>query len=382
MTYSAPAPSSHTPLRIVHVVDSLEVGGLERVTANLAQAQQTQGHDVRIFSIMDTGGLKAELERAGIPVMEGHKRRSLDLDTLRRLRRCLRDARADIVHAHNFVPNYHAALASLGLPCAQVCTLHDMGARLGNRRLRTLFQLSLLRTARVAMVGSQVHDRHVATGLVKARRAHVVLNGIPVEQFVRSASQRAQARQRLGLTEQDLVIGCVGRLVPLKNHHRMIAVMPALLKKHPNLRLVIIGDGERASALRAQIASLNLGDRVIMTGQRHDVSELLCALDVFALPSQTEGLSIALLEACATGLAVVATSVGGNVEIIEDRRTGLLIPPDDNAALQAALEQAVTAPAMRQELGACAQAWVREHASVQALCHAYDTVYSAARSAP
>jgi len=370
--------AAHSPLRIVHVVDSLEVGGLERVTVDLAQAQMASGHDVRVFSIASTEGLKRELQGMGIPVVEGHKRRALDRHTLGLLRRCVRDARADVVHAHNFVPNYHAALATVGLSAAQVCTLHDMGARLQNRRLKTLFQLSLLRTRCVAMVGAQVHQRHVTTGLVPAHKAHTVLNGIPVSRFSAAADTRAAARQQLGLSEADTVIGCVGRLVPLKNHHRMVDALPGLLSQHPGLKLVIVGDGVQAEALRQQVAAQGLQGHVVLAGQRSNVSALLGAFDVFALPSQTEGLSIALLEACATGLAVVATRVGGNPEIVVDGQTGLLIPPDDNGALSEALARMLADTALRRRLGNAAAQWVRANASSEALAQAYDRVYGAA----
>lgn len=367
------------PLRIVHVVDSLEVGGLERVTVDLAKAQAAMGHEVRVFSILGTQGLKGELLAAGIPVTEGHKQRSLDWHTLSALRACVRHARADIVHAHNFVPNYHAALACLGLGAAQVCTLHDMGARLQNRQLKTLFSLSLARTRRVAMVGAQVHQGHVASGLVDARKAHTVLNGIPVARFEAGSLDRSAARKLLGLNDKDLVIGCVGRLVALKNHRRVIDVLPALIQHHPTLKLVVIGDGVLADTLRQQVQTMGLQGHVILAGQRHDVGALLGALDVFALPSQTEGLSIALLEACATGLPVVATRVGGNTEIIADEVTGLLIPADDNDALKDALLRMLADPALRSRLGHAAARWVKEHASLDALTQSYDLVYDAAR---
>lgn len=370
----------HPPLRIVHVVDSLEVGGLERVTVDLAIMQRKAGHDVTVFSLFSTEGLKPELQRAGIAVMEGHKQGALDRNTLASLRCTLKHQRAHIVHAHNFVPNYHAAMAGLGLATRQVCTLHDMGARLSNNRLRWLFKASLLRTRAVAMVGRQVHKQHITSGMVPAHRAHVVLNGIPLERFDGSQQARTQARDALQLPQDALVIGCVGRLIALKNHHRVIEVMPRLIAQHPNLRLVIMGDGERFPALREQIEQLKLGEHVTLTGQRHNVSALLPALDIFALPSQTEGLSIALLEACATKLAVVATQVGGNTEIIRDNETGLLVPVDDNEALCRALDKLASDARLRETLGREASAWVAAHGSMQALMNACDRVYHAAMS--
>lgn len=373
-----PAPTSI--LRIVHVVDSLEFGGLERVVTDLAKAQQAAGHRVSVFSINDTDGFKPELMQAGITVVEGHKHGGLDIKVLKALRQWVRTQAIDVVHAHNFVPNYHAAAAMFGLgrKPVLVCTCHDMGMRLSNRKLRWLFRLSLTRTARVAMVGQQVHNQYIATGLVPKDRALAVLNGIPVERFAMTPARRQHARQALGLSTDDLVLGCVGRLAALKNHARVIDVMPALLKEHPSLKLVIVGDGAMQSALSAQVSRLGLSPHVVLAGQRSDVADLLPAFDVFALPSQTEGLSIALLEACATSLAVVATRVGGNPEIIKDGQTGLLIPVDDNPALLAAVDRLLSDAALRHQLGASACRWVHDHASATALQQAYDACYRAA----
>lgn len=375
-----PLAAPRTKLNIVHVVDSLEVGGLERVTTDLAIAQKAAGHQVSVFSINTTSGLKPELIDAGIEVIEGHKRTSLDRKVLGTLRHWIKSQHIDVVHAHNFVPNYHAAFALIGLRHrpVQICTCHDMGMRLSNRKLRWLFKWSLTRTAEVAMVGKQVFDRYLSMGLVSPAHARPVLNGIPVAKFSFSNEQRNQARAALGLNQTDPVIGCVGRLVSLKNHQRMIEIMPALLRRHPDLKLIIIGDGDRRQALTDLVSQLGLKHNVILAGQRSNVSTLLPALDVFALPSQTEGVSIALLEACATGLAVIATRVGGNPEIIEDQVTGLLIPVDDNDALETALNQLISSPKKRSELGTNAMQWAQQHASDQALQKAYDACYAKA----
>src|SRR5690606_34290419 len=190
--YGMPAPASHRiPCAmdrsrlhgIVHVVNSLDYGGLERVVADLAIEQRRRGMDVRVLSICDTGGFRDALEAAGVPVTVAGKSRTFDLRVLRLLRTSV--AGADIVHSHNFVPNYYAATALLGLRRRPrlVNTCHNMGTRLDNRRLRLLYRCSLRRTARVAMVGEQVRQRFVDGGIVPAPLAATVLNGIPVQRF-------------------------------------------------------------------------------------------------------------------------------------------------------------------------------------------------------
>jgi glycosyltransferase involved in cell wall biosynthesis len=364
-------------LTVLHVVDSLEFGGLERVVADLAIAQTKYGHKVIVFSINPTNGLLPELLAADIPVVLGGKSSSIDFGVLRKLRKTAVGFGVDVVHAHNFVPNYYAAAALIGVDSRPplVGTCHDMGNRLSNRKLRWLYRLSLLRTARVAMVGQQVHDRYVASGVVKATSAEIVMNGIPVRLFNGSTERRQNARKVLGLSDDLLVIGCVGRLVQLKNQRLVVECMPALLRLHPTLHLVVVGDGPLESALHAQALSLGVAAHIEFLGNRSDVADLLPAFDIFALCSSTEGLSIALLEACASSLAVVATNVGGNPEIIQDGQTGLLIPVDDHDALRNALHSLLADPALRARLGAGAAEWTGAHASIDALCSTYNRFY-------
>jgi glycosyltransferase involved in cell wall biosynthesis len=372
---SAPAAEPHP--RVLHVVDSLERGGLERVVTDLAVMQRQQGYDVAVFSIKAPGALAAELERAGVPVLLGDKRRSADLRTLRALRRALRERRIDVAHAHNFMPAYYLAAAGIGWGAgvASVATCHDMGARLARRKLRWIMRWALARMNRVIMVGAQVHARYLDAGVVDARKTLRILNGVALERFSYGADARARARHLLGLGEDDRVIGCVGRLVELKNHRALVDLMPELAREFPNLRLVLVGDGPMRQHLEQRALELGVTQRVILAGEQPDVARLLPAFDVFALPSTTEGLSLALLEAAASGLPIVATAVGGNPEIVEQGRTGLLVPSGDAGALADALRGLLAQPARASELGRAARTWVADNASLAAMFRSHDQLY-------
>jgi glycosyltransferase involved in cell wall biosynthesis len=214
---------------------------------------------------------------------------------------------------------------------------------------------------------------------VAASKAVTVLNGIPVDRFAHtSLDQRARARAALGLSDDDLVVGCVGRLVPLKNHQLVLSCLPRLLLLHPGLKVAFIGEGPLLDDLRALAQSLGVSAQVVFAGAHADVAGLLPALDVFALPSRTEGLSIALLEACAAGLPIVATAVGGNPEIIKDGLTGLLVGSDDAESLRSAVHEMLANGPMRERLGAAALQWVQENGSVESMRHNYEMLYTAA----
>lgn len=359
---------------LVHVVDTLERGGLERVVSELAIAQHARGQQVSVFSLNASDGFRQALEAAGVPVHVGGKRGGLDINVLRRLRRVARQA--DLLHTHNFVPNYYAAVALLGMrgaPCL-VHSVHNMGTRLDNPRLRWLYRASLRRTARMGMVGKQVHAHFIGQGYFSAQRAEVLRNGVAMD-MPTAGTSREQARGMLGITPQQLVLGCVGRLVAVKNHAALLALLPQLLAMHPGLQLLLIGDGPLRDALADQAASLDVAAQVRLLGNRDDVAELLPALDVFVLPSHSEGLSIALLEACRAALPIVATDVGGNAEVVDDGQTGLLVPASNAAALQEALQRLLGDASLRTQLGNAAEAWVREHGSIEAMRDRHDCFY-------
>lgn len=420
-----PQSGSGERLAVLHVVDSLEYGGLERVVTDLAICQKARGHRVWVFSLVDTDGHRRTLEAAGIRVIQGGKQVGFDRMVLRRLRESIASLRADIVHTHNAVPNYHAAfaLATLRRPLgaalrtheaafrpALLTTCHDMGYRLDNRKLRWLFRASLMRTALVAMVSRQVEARFIASGVVTRSKARVVLNGIPVERFTALAdatpAMRRAARHELGLPDEPAletpVIGAIGRLVDLKNHRALIDAMPALLEHHARLHLVIIGAGPLRDALAAQVQALGLARRVHLAGERDDIASLSVALDIFALPSKTEGMSIALLEAFASGLAVVASAVGGNPDIVTDEETGLLYRPSGSnqaanpsanlpaipaavpdrelggqpdPGLVRALGRVLANSELRHRLGTAARRWVLANGSIDAATAGYDLLY-------
>ena len=369
-------------LRLMHIVDSLEFGGLERVVTDLAIEQKRRGDQVCVFSLLRTEGLKPELEAAGIEVIVGGKRDGLDLALIRRLRSAIAERRIEVLHAHNFVPNYHAAAATWGRwrRPTLVCSLHDMGLRLDREaRLRRFFTWSIGRTQGFAMVGSQVHERYVGSGMVPAAKATTVLNGIPVDRFRWTPERRRVARERLGVPQEALLVGAVGRQVGLKNHALLIELMPALLQRHPSLHLALVGSGPLEAELRAKAQASGAGDRILFTGQRKDVSDLTPGFDIFAMPSLTEGLSIALLEAAATRLAIVATAVGGNPEIVRDGESGLLVPPGEAAPLLQALDTLLGDAARREHMGQAASDWVRAHGSIDHLGRTCQRFYDDAR---
>jgi glycosyltransferase involved in cell wall biosynthesis len=212
-------------------------------------------------------------------------------------------------------------------------------------------------------------------------RTHVIPSGVDTELFRPRPEARGELRARLGIANANPatpVIGTVGRLEARKGTALLLEAAAQLVKKGlSELRVVVVGDGPLRDELSALAARLGITERVHMLGNRSDVAEVLVALDVFVLPSHSEGMSNALLEAMATGLPVVATAVGGNPEVVSAETTGVLVPPDNAMALADAVLRLVASPGLRAQLGAAARGQVQERHGACAMVRRLEAVYAA-----
>lgn len=370
-------------MRILHVVESLDIGGLEHVVVALAAAQRKRGHEVRVVCLWRRGALADRAEAAGVPVQCCEKRSGIDVQALRTMRSAMRAFRPQVLHTHNPMAHYYAVAASLGLGIGTVLnTRHGMGSGDLAARREKLFRLALLATDHAVSVCDAARQRFVAHGVMTAAKAVVVRNGIDLGRFTpRSREAGAALREALGLPGHAVVFGTVGRLNEAKQQHRLLRALRSLVDGGANVALVIAGDGELRAALEAETDRLGLRPQVRLLGARNDVPDLLAGMDVFVLPSRTEGYSLALVEASAAGLPIIATAVGGNAEIVQDGSTGMIVPPGDDDALVRAMGELAGDAARREQLGAQARAWALREGSLDAMCDGYERLYGADRLA-
>jgi len=322
--------------------------------------------------------LAAELEADGIAVECIGKRRGLDLRALARLRVQLRCQRAEVIHAHNAAATYLTACATVlqRRSGAWVVTRHGMGEVRRDSRKERLFRWAARRYGAVVAVCLAAQRQFVASGMALTSRSAVICNGIRVDGIIpATVSTRAQARRQLGLASGDFIVGSVGRLNWAKNYGLLINAFGRSLAA-TEATLVLVGDGPEKEPLQAAAAAANLSSRVRFLGDRSDVQAILPAFDVFCLSSRTEGYSIALLEATSAGLAVVATDVGGNSEIIQNAVSGLLVPSGDERALAAALTGLHDDCELRTRLAQAARSWALGHAGVDTMVASYQRLYT------
>ncbi len=364
-------------MKIVHIVESLDVGGLEHTVLALAQAQQARGHSVAIICLWRRGALAAQAVAAGLEVQCCDKQPGFDWRAFKALRGMLRQAAPDVAHTHNAMAHYYSALAGLGLGLPRlVSTRHGMGSRqLGARRER-LYRLALHRTDAAVSVCAAARARYVRHGVMPRAKAVVVPNGIELSRFVPRSDQRAaQLRSELGLPAQAVLFGSVGRLHEAKRQSLLLQALRRLLDAGVSAAVVLVGDGDQRAALESEIEALSLQRHARLLGTRRDVHELLAGLDVFVLPSRTEGYSLALVEACASALPIIATQVGGNAEIVAHDLSGLLVPRDDLDALTQAMARLAGNPPLRLMLGQAARTWALREGSLDTMAERYLALY-------
>ncbi len=364
-------------MRIVHFVENLERGGLERVVIELIRAQREAGDECRVICLFQPGLLAAELTAMGVQVDACGKRAGADLVALRRARAWLREWPGAVLHTHNAAAHYHAVLAALGLaPATVVNTRHGMGAPDPASRKERLYRWAARRSDTVVAV-CEAARRHFAAQGVRPRRALLtILNGIRTETLdPASAQARSALTAALALPAGTRLVGTVGRLNPVKDQAGLIRAFGLLQRGRPDTALVLIGDGPARAELEALALAEGLAERVRFLGDRNDVAALLPGLDVFALSSISEGYSVALLEACAAALPVVATEVGGNAEIVTEGVNGQLVPARDPAALAAALEALLADPARADAMGRAGRERVLSENAFRTMAERYRRVY-------
>jgi glycosyltransferase involved in cell wall biosynthesis len=330
-------------MKILHVVQSLALGGQEVLLVRLARSLRARGHEVVVVPLVPGGALEASFE-PGI-VKPVPRREGRDPLLALRLAAVVRAERPDVVHTHNDSPMvYGAPAAWLAGVRTVVHTKHGAKAPARNHALRAMLARGL--RAYVG-VSAETSERAVRDLGIPAAKVVTIPNGIPTREFGPDPAARAAVRSAFGIAADAFVVGTLGRLEPEKNPQLLLAAMEPILAA--GAHLIFVGDGSERSALAAAIARRGT-PRVHLTGARDDAPRLLAALDLFALSSRIEGLPLALVEAMATALPIVATDVGGIREATG--ATAAIVPPNDEAALREAIEALRDDAPRRASMGA------------------------------
>lgn len=352
MGQPSPVPLVSAPLRVAAVIDGLGWGGAEMLLADFALGAAAHDIELTVAYLKDKDGSPAASRLRSVGVDPVH----LGIERLRQpsavliLRRHFAEVRPDVVHTHLGYSDLLAGAAARTMRLPVVCTLHVMRWDGTGRELvkETIFGAVRRRwMSRVITVSDAARAAYLATGRDQAEHVTTVHNGVA---GLVHPSAGSAIRAELGLDARDVVAVMVAVLRPSKGHQVALKAVAQLRRVHPELRLVIVGDGPSWDEI-SELA-WPLGDGAMLTGHRDDVLSVLDAADLLVHPAEFDAFPTALLEAMAARVPIVATAVGGIPEIVDDGTTGVLIgAPPTAEELAAALRPLVARAELRRSLG-------------------------------
>jgi len=360
--------------RVLHFVDALLRGGAERLVVELATRSDRERFDPAVACFRQEA-FAEELAAAGRRVHVVPKRRAFDFGLLLALVRLLRRERVGVVHSHDLQSATYGLMAGKLARVPVALTIHGLGI-FRQKRSSTLLPRLPRWLDCVVFVGHWLQRLAAEEFGVRPRRAMVVHNGADVEMF-RPGEPDPELRAELQLEAGVSVVGTVGNLRPVKDYPCLLRAFAVARSRVPSAVLVLVGDGAERPALEALAGELGIADAVRFAGARTDVPELLRLFDLFALSSKTEGISVALLEAMATGLPAVVTDTGGNPEVVVEGQSGHLVPVGDYRLLGEALAGLLADRARRRAWGQAARARVEQEFSLDRMVREYESIYEA-----
>lgn len=364
--------------RILLVITGLDYGGAETQLRNVAMAFKRRGLSVGVVSMLPPVAYEDELTNAGIRVWSlNMKRKYPDPRMIWRLARIVHEFNPDIVHALMIHANL-LARASRACTWPQIPLVSSARSTNEGGKMRMLaYRVTDRWTSITTSVCQAGVTRYVAVGAVPAGRIVYMPNGADTSLFCADEEHRNTMRNALGIAADQLAILAVGRFVEAKNHAGMLRAFARVMEVHPDALLLFAGQGPLEGSVRVLAAALHVADSVRFLGIRRDIPDLMRASDVYLISSLWEGLPNVLLEAAASGLPAVATNVGGNASAVRDGVSGRIVPPNDDAALAAAVIEVLNmSQAARRSWGDAARQSAQTNFSLESVVDRWLDLYT------
>jgi sugar transferase (PEP-CTERM/EpsH1 system associated) len=363
-------------IRIMHVVQSLEVGGLENGVVNLLNRLSGEGFDHVVCCLTHAGKLVERIQAKDVKIVEvGLKTDKFHFPVLT-LRRLIRGFAPDILHTRGW-STVDGIFAARVAGVARV--IHGEHGREAadphglNRKRNMIRKFLSPMVDQFVTVSDDLRSWLTQQVGISAHKVTTIHNGVDTQKF--SPEGRSAARRQLALEDAVFAIGTVGRLDPVKDHMSLLRAFAPLTRGALPVRLIIVGDGPMRRAIELEIGALRIGDYVELLGEKQNVSMFLKAFDSFVLTSIAEGISNTILEAMASGLPVVATRVGGNPELIEDGVSGQLVGARDAPAMTTALGRYLLEPSVRVAHGDAGRMRAAQKFSLERMAERYRELY-------
>lgn len=365
-------------LRILQLNAPTSLAGAERVLLNFMQHYDTSKYSVRVVSYLNhrrlNNSFTAALDEKGISYDTIVVGNTSSYQQIKQTIDAIRRHSADILHTHGYCSDFIGLLAARFSGIPVISTVHGwtpVSFKLRGYQMLDRFCLKYFDT--IVCVSSLLREELLRHGISSERLVHLP-NSVSIPEPL--DGQASALRQQLKCMLGEKIIVSIGRLSPEKGLDILLTSYASQFGSRRDVRLILVGDGPQKEALAALARRLNIAEQVIFAGFVSNVSSYYAAADLFVMPSHTEGFPMALLEAMAAGLPVIATAVGGIPDIIQDGIDGCLVPPGDIDRLGASMAKMIMIPNLAQQMGNAARITVNQRFSVVKWARTLETIYS------
>lgn len=362
-------------MKILQLIETAEPGGAETLVVNLAKGHRSKGHNC-IIGLLETGWLDSILSQEGFETIVVEERGRFDLQCIVELSKIIRTFKIDLVHSHEFLMNIYGTAAAVINKIPVITTVHGKNYYYAKRRRRLAYRL-ISRLSTMVAVGDDVKCILEDRVGIKHGRVRRIYNGVDCDQYSSPESEAASTgiRACLSIPADCPVIGTVGMLVPVKGHNTLLRAARMVVEYHPDAIFLVVGDGPLKADLIAEACRLGIEANVRFTGFRSDIRNLISMVDLYVCSSVSEGISLSILEAMAAGKPVIATSVGGNKEIVVNDETGILVKADDPSSMAIKIISLLRNGQRARELGLNGRRRVNDEFSLQRMQDSYHGLY-------
>lgn len=368
-------------ITLMHLINGYLLAGAEKLVFDLATGIDKEKFEVLVCSI---GSIRDKIEETLCNDLKGKGIKTLvlgkppgrrRLETVQKLRQHLLENHVTILHTHCPSPDFYGKISAfLARTPLVFSTIHSINGyhAIHESILKTL-------TTRYVAISETVNQYVISNLKIPSAKIEVIRNAVNTRKFSPIAVDKNLKLKDLGVPSGKKIVATVGVFREVKGHRYLVEAAEQVIKKFPNTHFLIIGDTSAdpdfASRIKEMVNARKLQDSISLTGKRADIPEILSITDIFVLPSLWEGLSIALLEAMASGVPVIATSVGSNPEVVTNEINGLIVPPKDSRLLAQRIEELLSDPKKASNLGAEGQKTVKESFGMTRFVQEHEQLY-------
>ncbi|MGI9285764.1 MAG: glycosyltransferase [Pseudomonadales bacterium] len=368
-----------TIINILHVTFDMAIGGTEQVIRHLITNLDREKYNCSILCIDGrVGEIGKQLQADDVNIHCLERQPGFDTHLIGSVRHLIREHDVQIVHCHQYTPYVYGLLGSIGTGAKVFFTEHGRFYPDIFKIKRALVNplLSLL-TTEITAISAATKNALIQYERLPSKKIGVIYNGIL--QLQPDADKVEQIREQLEIGDDERIIGTVSRLDSIKNHPLMLEACKSVLEHHPKTRLLIVGDGPTRGELESHISALQLQDRVVLTGYTSEPENYLSLMEVYLLSSFSEGMSMTLLEAMSLSIPCVVTDVGGNGEVVEHGKTGIVVPNNDLKRFTDGIQTLLGDKALLQAYGKAGRRRFQREFTSEKMAQSYSLLYEKQR---